>query len=97
MTREVRIETYLFEQVKAAGGYCVKLHPLGVVGIPDRLVLLRGGVVVFCEVKKPKGGVVSRMQKVWRDRLVALGMNHRFAFTRDDVDGLMQEFANGPA
>lgn len=95
MVREVRIETYLFEQVKAAGGYCIKLHPMGVVGIPDRLVLLPGGVVVFCEVKKPKGGVVSRMQKVWADRLAGLGMNHRFVFTRDEVDALMKEFARG--
>ena len=95
MVREVRIETYLFEQVKAAGGYCIKLHPMGVVGIPDRLVLLPGGVVVFCEVKKPKGGVVSRMQKVWEKRLVDLGMNHRFVFTRDEVDALMKEFARG--
>lgn len=95
MVREIRIETYLFEQVKAAGGYCIKLHPFGVVGIPDRLVLLPGGVVVFCEVKKPKGGVVSRMQKVWAGRLADLGMNHRFVFARGDVDELMEETVNG--
>jgi len=95
MVREIRIETYLFNEVKAAGGQCVKLHPMGVVGIPDRLVLLPGGVVVFCEVKKPKGGVVSRMQQIWEQRLADLGMNHRFVFTRDDVNEIMKEFARG--
>ena len=92
MVREIRIETYLFEQVKAAGGYCIKLHPFGVVGIPDRLVLLPGGVVVFCEVKKPRGGVISRLQLWWRDELDRLGCRHRWVFTKDDVETVMKEW-----
>lgn len=92
MTREKSIETYLCKQVKVAGGYCIKLSPLGNVGIPDRLVLLPGAVVVFVECKKPKGGVVSRLQKWWRDEIGKLGFEHRFVFTREDVDQLMEDF-----
>jgi hypothetical protein len=92
MTREVRIETDLRDRVKDAGGLCIKLNPAGLAGIPDRLVLLPGGVVVFVEVKKPRGGVIAKKQFVWRDRLVALGFQHRFCFTRDDVDDIVEVF-----
>jgi hypothetical protein len=46
---------------------------------------------MFVEVKKPKGGLVAKAQVWWRDRLVGLGMTHRYVFTREDVDGLLEE------
>lgn len=90
MTREVRIESYLRSRVKDKGGLCVKLNPAGLVGIPDRLVVLPGGHVMFVEVKKPRGGVVGKAQFVWRDRLVDMGVAHRFVFTREDVDEMLE-------
>jgi len=92
VTREAGIEGYLRDRVRGAGGLCVKLNPAGLVGIPDRLVLLPGGRVIFVEVKKPRGGVVGKAQFVWRDRLSDLGLSHRFVFTREDVDELMEVF-----
>lgn len=92
MTRESSIETYLRKRVRDAGGLCIKLVPAGYVGIPDRLVLLPGGRVVFVECKKPRGGVVAPMQERWRDRLLDMGMPHRFVFTREDVDEMMETF-----
>ena len=92
MSREQTIEGYLRARVRDAGGLCVKLNPAGYVGIPDRLVVLPGGVVVFVEVKKPQGGKISKAQFVWRDRLLDLGVEHRFVFTKDDVDELMEVF-----
>jgi hypothetical protein len=88
-TREASVETYLRDRVRGAGGLCVKLNPAGYVGIPDRLVVLPGGRVLFIEVKKPKGGVVGKLQYVWRDRLREMGMEHRFVLTRDDVDDII--------
>jgi hypothetical protein len=93
MTREASIETYLRERVKAAGGLCIKLNPAGYVGIPDRLVLLPGGVVVFVEVKKPRNARVARLQEWWRDNhILRLGFAHCFVFTREDVDTMMEVF-----
>lgn len=90
MTREASIEGYLRERVKDVGGLCIKLNPAGLVGIPDRLILLPGGWVCFVEVKKPRGGVIGRMQFVWRDRLLDLGVAHRFVFTREGVEEMME-------
>jgi hypothetical protein len=92
MIREASIESYLRSRVKNVGGLCVKLNPAGLVGIPDRLVVLPGGRVLFVEVKKPRGGVIGKAQFVWRDRLLDMGVAHRFVFTREDVDEMMEVF-----
>lgn len=90
--REASVETYLRDQVKAEGGLCIKLSPAGYVGIPDRLVVLPGGWIAFAEVKKPKGGVIGRLQGWWRDELKKLGCRHRFVFDRDEVDWILAEW-----
>ena len=92
MTREANIEGYLRQRVLDVGGLCVKLNPSGYVGIPDRLVVFPGGWGVFVEVKKPKGGVIGKAQMVWRSRLLDMDHAHRFVFTRDDVDALIDEW-----
>ena len=91
MTRETSIETRLRNGVKDLDGYCIKLSPLGKVGIPDRLLLLPGGRVVFVECKKPRGSRIARMQEHWRDEIERLGFRHEYVFTREDVDQLMEE------
>jgi hypothetical protein len=91
VTRETVIETHLRKQVKAAGGYCIKLSPVGLVGIPDRLVLLPGGVVVFVECKKPRGSVVARLQEWWKGEIERLGFRHWYVFTKDAVDQMLGE------
>ena len=92
MVREVSVEERLRKSVKTEGGICVKLNPLNNVGIPDRLVVLPGGWIVFAEIKKPKGGVIGRLQDHWQDLLVKLGCRHRFVFTHGQVDELMDEW-----
>jgi hypothetical protein len=92
VVREHSIESYLRSRVKDAGGLCIKLNPFGYVGIPDRLVLLPGGVVVFVECKKPKHAKVARLQRLWADKLAGMGFAHRYVFTREDVDEMMEVF-----
>lgn len=70
---EKEIEAKLRKMVTKHGGHCLKWVCPGWSGVPDRIVLLPGGRVYFVELKRPKGGQVSPMQRWWADLLRRLG------------------------
>jgi hypothetical protein len=70
---EKEIEKKLVDIVKKHGGLCLKWVCPGWSGVPDRILLLPGGKVIFAELKRPKGSKVSKLQEWWRDKLAALG------------------------
>lgn len=47
------IERRLIAPVKALGGVCWKFETPGYTGVPDRIILLPGGIVRFVETKQP--------------------------------------------
>ena len=49
---EKDIERHLRDDVRDLGGLCLKLVCPGFTGMPDRMILLRGGVVAFAETKR---------------------------------------------
>lgn len=51
--REVKVEKKLRQAAEASGGRAYKFISPGVLGVPDRIVVLPGGVVCFVEVKAP--------------------------------------------
>lgn len=69
--RENRVEKTLRVEIKALGGWAIKLLP-SVSGLPDRMVLLPGGRVIFVELKSPTGTVAPH-QTVIHGRLRHLG------------------------
>jgi hypothetical protein len=73
---EKDIEEKLRKKVEAAGGHCLKWTCPGWAGVPDRLVLLPGGMVIFVETKRPKGGTLSSRPNWWRKKLISLGFPH---------------------
>lgn len=86
--REAPVEDHLRDEVKRElGGIAVKLNPFGLVGIPDRLVLGPGRLFAFVELKRPKGGVLSRKQARWHDRLRDWGFEVAVLNTKEKVDG----------
>lgn len=72
-TLEKDIERKLREMVKRHGGLCLKWVCPGRAGVPDRIILLPGGRVIFAEVKRPKGGRYSGLQLWWAEKIRALG------------------------
>ena len=70
---EKDIEKKLRTMVERHGGLCLKWVCPGWSGVPDRIILLPGGHVIFAETKRPKGGKLERLQKWWRERLQKLG------------------------
>lgn len=70
--RESTIEKALVERVKALGGMCEKFTSPSRRGVPDRLVTLPGGRIVFVELKAP-GKALSVLQERDHARRRALG------------------------
>ena len=85
---EKDIERKLREMVEKHGGRCLTWVCPGWAGVPDRLILLPGGRVIFAETKRPKGGVLSARQKRWRAILQALGFWYTVVWTLEDVKQL---------
>lgn len=86
------IEQKLGRLVRRHGGECLKLTCPGNAGVPDRLVLMPGGLALFVETKRPKGGRLSPLQKVWRKRLTRLGFGAVVEATDEDLrelDGVL--------
>ena len=83
---EREIEAKLRKSVEACGGKCLKWVCPGWTGVPDRIVLLPGGRIIFVETKRPKGGKLSPMQKKWGAWLMDLGFEYWQVWTFDDLD-----------
>ena len=88
--REKAIETYLRDQVRKAGGAAMKWVSPGNSGVPDRIVFLPEGRVVFVELKAP-GKKPTQLQLVQHERLRALGCDVRVIDSREGVDALIRE------
>lgn len=77
------------------GGLCLKWVCPGWSGVPDRILLLPGGRVYFVELKRPKGGKVSELQKWWKRRLEGLGFPVYHIYTKEDIKRLGEEINAG--
>ena len=73
---EREIEAKLRDLVKQHGGLCLKWVCPGWAGVPDRVILLPKGRVIFAEIKRPKAGKLDTRQKWWARKLTGLGFNH---------------------
>lgn len=85
---EKDIEKKLRKMVESHGGKCLKWVCPGWSGVPDRIVLLPGGRVIFVETKRPKGGKLSKLQEKWAEWLKSLGFVVATTWNEDDIDFL---------
>lgn len=86
-TREVTVEQYLVRRVKSLGGECRK-HT-GQRAWLDRIVLFKGGVIGFVEVKR-KGEKAKAHQKREMQRLRHLGFQAYVVDSKESVDRMLQ-------
>ena len=68
LMKETEIEKKLVLKVKAKGGIAPKFVSPSYAGMPDRLVLLPGGLFAFAELKAP--GMKPRPLQVSRHRML---------------------------
>ncbi len=91
---EKQVELKLVDGVKGHGGIAPKFVSPGFAGMPDRLVLLPGGKLVFVEVKAP--GKKPRMLQVKRHEMLReLGFQVFVLDATEDIPGLLETIAEG--
>lgn len=87
---ESRVETRLVNGVKKLGGMCLKWVSPGCTGVPDRIVVLPGGRVIFVELKQPSGRKSPR-QRLVGGLLESRGADVRCLWSPDEVDAFLRE------
>ena len=95
MTLEKDVERRLKKGVEALGGRCMKLVSQGNNGMPDRLVLLPGGRCIFVELKRPKNGRLSPVQREQQKRIASIGFDVRVISNTEGVDAFIREVRHG--
>ncbi|MBU5594900.1 VRR-NUC domain-containing protein [Amphibacillus sp. MSJ-3] len=87
--KEQKIEKYLKDKIEHLGGHALKFNS-GVRGVPDRIVLLPGGKVIFVELKAPGKKPRPLQEKRLRD-LNELGFHAIVIDSKSKVDDFINE------
>lgn len=87
--REREIEAKLKREVEKRGGLCFKFLS-SVSGVPDRLLLFPGGLLIFVELKR-KGEKPRKLQLVMIRKIRELGFRVRVIDSEQGIQKLMRE------
>lgn len=87
---EKSIENKLVEEVKKADGMAPKFNSMGLVGVPDRIVLLPGGKMAFVELKA-NGKKMRAIQIRRKIQLESLGFKVYLIDHIDQIGGMISE------
>ena len=87
---EKGIESRLRKDVKAAGGLALKFVSPGYAGVPDRVVLMPGGMMCFAELKAP-GKVMRPLQMRRKKQLESLGFKVFCIDSMEQIKDLINE------
>lgn len=88
---EKDIEKIFTAEIKRAGGKAYKFTSPGNDGVPDRIVMLPGGRIVFVELKTDTGKL-SRLQELQRRQIAELGQTVRVLHGLAEVRDFFLEF-----
>lgn len=87
---ENRIEKKLCDGVKALGGKAYKFVSPGTNGVPDRIICLPNGTVIFAETKAP-GGTPTKQQLHRINEMRRMGQQVFIPSSEKQVDRLLSE------
>ena len=88
--RESKIEKSLKNKVQNMGGIALKFVSPGIAGVPDRIVLIPNGKVVFVELKAP-GKTMRPIQLKRKSQLEYLGFKVYLIDSLQGVDSFVRE------
>lgn len=87
---ESEIEKALVIEVKKRGGLALKFTSPGMSGVPDRLILIKGGKLAFIELKA-QGKKMRPLQIKRKRQLEALGFLVCFIDDKKQIGGVLDE------
>lgn len=87
---EKEIEKKLVKGVQKISGFCFKWVSPGRDGVPDRIILLPEGKIIFAELKTEKGKLSGR-QEFMIKLIRALGFDARVIYGMPQVNELLAE------
>lgn len=88
--QEKFIERELVSRLKKVGVESIKFEVLGKRGMPDRIILIPGGRVVFAEVKSP-GEKLRPLQEKRKRELENLGFKVYVIDSKTEIDELVKQ------
>lgn len=88
--RESDIEKALIIAVKKRGGLALKFISPGMSGVPDRLIMIKGGKLAFIELKAP-GKKMRPLQIKRKRQLEELGFLVYCIDDKEQVGGVLDE------
>ena len=88
---EKDIEKLFRDEIKKAGGKAYKFTSPGNDGVPDRIVMLPGGRIVFVELKTDTGKL-SKLQELQCKQIAELGQKVRVLHGLAEVRDFFLEF-----
>ena len=87
---EKAVERKLVEMCKENGALCIKLLTYQFTGLPDRMCLFPGGIIIFVELKTT-GEKPRKIQLSIHKKLRELGFRVEVIDTIEDVENLVFE------
>jgi len=84
------LEQALIKEVKKRRGLALKFISPGMSGVPDRLILIKGGKIAFIELKAP-GKKMSPLQIKRKRQLEALGFLVYCIDDKKQIGGVLDE------
>lgn len=88
---EREVEKFLIDEVKKLKGLCLKFQSPSNSGVPDRIIIMPDGKIYFIELKRPKGGKLSSLQKYWFKKLKQYKVNVVVLKNKEEVKGWLNE------
>lgn len=90
---EKSVERKLVELTKLSGGLCIKLLTYQFTGLPDRMCLFPGGIIIFVELKTT-GEKPRKIQLAVHKMLRNLGFRVEVIDAIKGVEDLIKEIEN---
>lgn len=87
---EKELEQKLVRAVKVKGGIAYKFTSPAHRSVPDRIVVMPKGRVIFIEVKAPGKGRLTKLQARERDKLVSLGAEYHLLNDPEQVERILE-------